>query len=251
MVLVNINHKGGVGKTTNTIHIGAELVNRKKKVLLIDCDNQCDLTSGVGINESEYDIIDFLGRKKEMEISLISDNFHIIAGNLDFQSGNYQRDELIKSIKFYGLDNLYDFILIDVPPTGINSNMVSPAELALCAADFIIIPLQADKFSIKNVLGFITRVMEIAKYNPKMKILGMYFTNILTTTSVFTEYYNGLKEQQGEFVFDTFIRRDMEVVKAAMAGMTIFEYNDKCRASEDFKDLVTEILKKIKKWQKQ
>lgn len=250
MVIVNVNHKGGVGKTTNTIHIGAELVNRGYKVLLIDADNQCDLTSGVGVKEPQFTILDFLNKEKNIVIDYISETFHLLAGSPKFEAPLFNKMELVKSIEYYKLNDFYDFILIDVPPTGVNSNYVSPAELALCAADFIIVPLQADMFSTKNVTGFVQRILGLKQVNPKLKLLGMYFTNVLTTTNVFTDYYDLLKEEQPDYVFDTYIRRDMEVIKASMAGMTIFEYNDKCRASSDFKSLVTEILNRIGQWQK-
>lgn len=250
MKLVNVNHKGGVGKTTNSIHIGAELVNRGYKVLLIDADNQCDLTAGVGVKNPEYTIKDFLEKNKNLKISFISEKLHLLAGSSDFEAILYDRKDLSDSINIFGLDEFYDFILIDVPPTGVNSRYISPAELALCSVDFIIVPLQADMFSIKNVSGFISRILDLKKYNANLRLLGMYFTNVLTTTNVFSDYYNLLKAEQPDYVFDTYVRRDMEVIKASIQGMTIFEYNDKCRASEDFKKLVTEILEKVEKWQK-
>ena len=244
-VLVNLNHKGGVGKTTNTIHIGAELMNRGYRVLLIDADNQCDLTVGVGVKESQYTIQNFLNCEKGYRVATVSEKFHILAGHPNFHANRYDRLALDKAIKHYNLTDFYDFILIDVPPTGINPEATSPAELALCACNYFFVPLQADMFSIKNINAFLGKVLEMRKYNPKMKFLGMYFSNVLTTTSVFKEYYQMLQEQAPDNLFTIYLRRDTEVVKAAILGLTIFEYNDKCRASEDFKNLVSEILSRI------
>lgn len=245
-LLVNVNHKGGVGKTTNTIHIGAELSNRGFKVLLIDADNQCDLTVGIGVQDFSYTIENLLKKDSNYKVTTISNNFHVLAGSPQFYANGYERTALAKAINYFGVMNTYDFILVDVPPTGINPNSVSPAELVLCACDYVFVPLQADMYSIKNINSFLNQILAMEKYNPKMKFLGMYFTNVLTTTTIFTEYYNALKEEAQENIFTTFVRRDIEVVKASINGQTIFEYNDKCRASEDFKNLTTEILERIK-----
>lgn len=246
-ILVNVNHKGGVGKTTNTIHIGAELANRKYRILLIDCDNQCDLTVGIGVQNFPYSVENFLNLDVNYSVATITDNFHILSGSTQFYASNYNRMALDKAIKHFELYKFYDFILIDVPPTGINPHSVSPAEIALCACDYVFVPLQADLYSLKNINGFINQILSMVKYNPKIKFLGMYFTNILTTLNIFDDYYQILKKQAPENVFDTFIRRDAEVIKAAINGQTIFEYNNTCRASQDFKNLVDEILIRIKR----
>lgn len=245
MVLVNVNHKGGVGKTTNTIHIGAELNNRGKKVLLIDADNQCDLTAGVGIEDTGYSIVDFLQKKDNLNFGAIKENFHLLQGNPNFSSAKFNRMELKKSIEAFGIDAFYDYILIDVPPTGVNPDYTSPAELALCSTHWVIIPLNADMFSIKNVNNFVGKILELRKYNPDLKLLGLYFSNVLTTTNVFWDYYKILQEEQAQSMFKTYIRRDIEIVKASIEGKTIFEYNEKSRGAEDFRSFVSEIEAKI------
>lgn len=251
MKIVNVNHKGGVGKTTNTIHIGAELHNRRHKVLLIDADNQCDLTAGVGVKSASYTIKDFLDEApKNIEFSNIAENFHILAGDPEFTSEKYNRHRLWQMLEKYKVADQYDIILIDVPPTGVNPSFVTPAELSLCAVDFVIIPIQADMYSVKNIFGFIEKVLAMKKHNANLHLLGTYFTNVQVNTAVFKEYYELFKTENSNYFFETFVRKDAEVVNASLAGMTIFEYNDKCRASEDFKVLVTEILKKIDLWQR-
>ncbi len=246
MKIVNINHKGGVGKTTNTIHIGAELHNRGYKVLLIDADNQCDLTSGVGINNTTYTIKEFLDNEgKNLRLSSIAENFHLLAGSPDLYADKYNRLDLQKALENSNLDKQYDFILIDAPPTGINPHFVTSAELSICAVDFVIIPIQADLYSIKNVFPFSKKMLDLKKYNSNLKLLGIYFSNAIDNTNVFATCFKKLKDENPKYVFETYIRKDVKVVEAAIEGMTIFEYNDKCRASEDFKKLVTEILEKI------
>ena len=88
-------------------------------------------------------------------------------------------------------------------------------------------------------------MLDLKKFNNRLKLLGIYFSNAIDNTNVFTDCFNKLKEENPNYVFTTYIRKDVKVVEAALEGMTIFEYNDKCRAAEDFKHLVTEILTKI------
>lgn len=246
MKIVNINHKGGVGKTTNTIHIGAELHNRGYKVLLVDADNQCDLTSGIGIKNTTYTIKDFLDEEgKNVRLSNIAENFHLLAGSADLYTDKYNRQALQKAFGFSNLEKMYDFILIDAPPTGINPHFVTSAELAICAVDYVIVPIQADLYSIKNVFPFSKKMLDLKQYNSNLKLLGVYFSNAIDNTNVFSMCYSKLKNDNPNYVFTNYIRKDVKVVEAALEGMTIFEYNDKCRASDDFKKLVTEILEKI------
>ena len=74
----------------------------------------------------------------------------------------------------------------------------------------------------------------------------MYFSNVLVNTNTFIQSYKELREKNDKIVFQTFIRRDMEVIKASYVGKTIFEYNDSSRAADDFRSLVDEILSKVK-----
>ena len=157
----------------------------------------------------------------------------------------YHRQELQKALENSHFDDLYDFILIDCPPTGINPHFVTSAELAICSVDYVIIPIQADLYSIKNVFPFSKKMLDLKKFNNRLKLLGIYFSNAIDNTNVFNDCFNKLKEENPNYVFTTYIRKDVKVVEAALEGMTIFEYNDKCRAAEDFKHLVTEILTKI------
>lgn len=253
MIISNLNHKGGVGKTTNTIHIASAMAEKGLKVLLVDCDNQCDLTFGVGVSEPQYTIIDFLaGNPKEhhekFELVGISENLHILAGNPSFQAGEYKRMDLAKALQnpAYSLRERYNFIFIDVPPAGITPQVVTSAELALCCADYFIVPIEPEMLSIKNLNSFLVKAVGLKQYNPNLKFGGFYFCKVLSNMTFFKDYYSMMSKEYSNSLFQTFIRRDVEVINAVANQMTIFEYNDKCRAAEDYRKLTEEILQKFK-----
>lgn len=252
MIISNLNNKGGVGKTTNTIHFGAALEKKGYKVLFIDCDSQCDLTYAVEATETNYTIVDFLKNStkevhKNFQLTAITDNLHILAGSPDFFASDYKANQLREALKNpnYNLTKNYDFIFIDVPPEKINPKNVSPMEMALSCADYFIVPIECQDFSIKNLDSFINKALEIKKENHQLNFLGFYFTNVLTTQKIFEEYYYPMREKYPNTCFETFIRRDAEVIKATAERMTIFEYNPTCRASEDFQKFTDELLSRL------
>lgn len=254
MIITNLNNKGGVGKTTNTIHFGAALEMKGYKVLFIDCDSQCDLTYAVKADNTNYSIIDFLeGPTKEshpnFQLTAITDHFFALAGSSDFFAGNYDAKALKKALEnpAQNLTQMFDFIFIDVPPEKINPKIVAPMEMALTCADGFIVPIEAQDFSIKNLNLFIDKALNIKSVNQKLHFIGFYFTNILTTTKMFKEYYASMLENYSNICFETYIRRDAEVAQATASQMTIFEYNPNCRAAADYIKFIDEFLVRIKK----
>jgi len=255
MVLTNLNQKGGVGKTTNTIHIGASLSMKGFKVLLIDGDPQCDLSTGTGVDldNAEYTVLELLNgsqtsRHEDFSIIVTSDNFHILPGNPDFDSNLFDRYALKKAINNpnQNLNELYDFIFIDVPPNGISASHIVPAELALCASDFFITTIRPDRYSVENLNRFLGKVFDLQEnYNHSLKFGGIYFSDVLVTKSIFKKYYRDVEETAGNMLYKTYIRQDAEVEKCADLGETIFQFQPNCRAALDYKELSDEFLKKI------
>ena len=141
MIIVNLNRKGGVGKTTNTIHISSVLATMGHKVLLVDADNQCDLSGGCKVRGEEletiYNIVDFLEdnpEDKEEILTEVEKNMFLLAGSKYFDAQKYERTALKKTLK--PLKEAFDFIFIDVPPAEIIATSITPAELALFASDY-------------------------------------------------------------------------------------------------------------------
>ena len=246
MILSLINQKGGVGKTTNTIHLGAGLAQMGKSVLLVDFDSQMDLTHGSGIREPKYDIIDLLtGADKKLVLRQRSNNLSILAGSADLTAGRFERDSL--KVALAPLKDHFDYILVDCPPEGINSFTLSLPEIALNACDNFLIPLFPNEYAVKNSNSFLGRVMKIVQpNNSELTFSGFFFGMVLVTSSKHKKYSQLMGEVAPELMFKTFIRQDSQVEHAVGEGMTIFQFRPNCRAANDYKALTKEFIKRTK-----
>lgn len=239
------NLKGGAGKTTNTIHLGARLAALKKRVLLIDFDKQMDLTAGTGAYENDYNVVDFLEGNGPLSPVQRSKNLFILPGNPNFIASKYTPDVLRNALKPYSKH--FDFVLIDTPPADINEKDLTNAEIALMASTFFMIPIQPTTYSIKNSNSFLGSVhAKVTPKNKDLKFLGFFFSNILVTKKSVEVWRNFMEEKAGDHLFDSFIRTDAQVEEAVDEGLTIFQYNPQCRASLDYMSLTKEFLKRIK-----
>ena len=251
MIIVNLNRKGGVGKTTNTIHIASVLATMGNTVLLIDADDQCDLSGGCNIRDEKLDesfnIVDFLEgnpNDKSEDLTKIEEGLYLLAGSREFDAQKYKRTALQKALK--PLKEAFDYIFIDVPPAGIISTSITPAELALFACDFYICTMYADYFSSKNLNEFLESVDTLKENNNlPLEFIGAYFSNVNPQTKMYRDL-NELMSTQAEGVFfKTYIRRSESVVKASWEGMTIFQYDPNCGVAKDYENLTNEMLERI------
>lgn len=260
MIGVLANQKGGVAKTTNTVHLGACLSNKGFKTLLIDFDSQCDLSHNVGIdiNEEPYSVVDFLEDSKPFTAIEKAPNFFIVPGSNNFVSNKYSLPTLKKILNKknngISINDFFDYILIDCPPSKIVISDVnrkyhySEIELALYASDFFMIPLKADDFSVKNANTFLGKVFKfINKTEIDVEFLGFFFSSILLTENSYKYYSEMFKENSKNLLLNTFIRQDSEVKKAVQLGKTIFQHKPQCRAAKDYIKLTNEFLEITKK----
>lgn len=249
MVVAFINQKGGVAKTTSTLHLGAYLARKGKKVLLMDLDPQTDLSKGLGVYESEYTVIDFL--KNDEPFSLenaqsIEKNLWLIAGYGDLEEVKLSRT-LLKD-KLDVIKDFFDFILIDCQPQKIVKAKLTINEVVLTAVDCLMIPLDANTNSVTGTDDFIQAIERIKfNFNKNLKILGMFFTIVDPRERIFKDYYSYMEEENPELLFKTFIRRDTKLKQAQALGKTIYDFDLKSRACDDFNDFGKEFLARIKK----
>lgn len=242
-----ITEKGGVGKTTSTLHLGAALSEQGYKVLLIDFDTQRNLSFGCKIpKDYPYTIKNLLEMEEGFRVTQKGESLFVLAGDRRLENISVSRQILKEILPVIGKNLNLDFILIDCPPQPLTREK-GLGEIALIGSDYVISPIEAEPYSIdgiKELLPSLKLIQE--KYNPDLEFLGFYFNKVLTNTVNFREYKITAENEAGDYFFNTFIRQDVNVENAKKVGKTIFQISPTSRASIDFKNLTSEILSKIK-----
>jgi chromosome partitioning protein len=242
-----ITEKGGVGKTTTSIHLGASFAENGKKTLLIDFDAQRNLSIGYKISKSfSYTVKDFLnGDLENFALTQKNENLFILAGDRNIESKKYSRDILSKTLKV--LDQLnFDFIVIDCPPRPITEE-IGLGEIALSASDYVISPIEAEEYSIEGINELIPSINRIKeKHNAKLQFLGFFFNKANENTVNFRKYRKIAFNEAKDHFFKNYIRQDMAIERAKNQGETVYVAAPNSRVAEDFRNLVEEIIKKIK-----
>lgn len=241
-----MNHKGGTGKTTSTINIGAGLAKKGLKVLLMDLDSQANLTEGLGIREAEVSVYDSIRESKKLPILHITENLDLVPSSIDLLGAEMEivskigREQIIhKLLKPVRSD--YDFIIIDCPPS-VGLLTVN----AMVASDTILIPLQGEYFAYKGVdrlLGIVKEVRE--NLNDKLEIGGVFITQINPNRILTKTIVEKLTEDLQEKVFETKIRMNVALAEAQLQGQSIFDYAPDSNGAKDYEMLVDEILSKL------
>jgi len=239
------NHKGGVGKTTSVVNIGAGLAKLKRKVLLIDLDPQANLTQSYGINKPDYTIYEALKGEHELKPITINKYLDIVASTLDLSGAEmelsseagreYIFTELIDPIK----DN-YEYIFIDCPPS-LGLLTIN----ALTASDQLYIPLQPHYLAIKGL----TKIIEVKdkvkkRLNKKLEITGVFVTQYDKRKILHRDVVDTINTYFQDKVFDTKVRDNIALAEAPSMGLDIFRYNPKSYGAEDYMKLCKEILKR-------
>lgn len=248
-ILVDINQKGGVGKTTNTIHLGSALAMMDYKTLLIDMDPQCNMTECLNIDPylDQYNINNLLNPKDNtFKIKKRAENLYVVPGDVDFDPNDFKVTDLKNKLNNPSIN--FDFILIDVPPEKIinNNKKTTSCEIALTAADYFLITIFPAISSIRNVEKFVKDVFGLQKkHNKNLKPLGIHFSCVNEKTTLYKKYRKILEEKASNLLLNSIIRRDEEVRKSSDKGLTIFQYNPKSKAAVDYMNFTKEILSLI------
>jgi len=253
-----INQKGGVGKTTTSVNLGAALAEQGKKVLLLDIDPQGNLSThlGIGAKENpenltedptvpEFTIYDVLKGSKTINQVIInrSNNLDIVPGSLflsaaDLELGGVVGRELILKRALEKVRAAYDVVVIDCPPAlGLLSLN------ALAASDEVIIPVQSEYlalYGVRQLLDTIDQVRGI--YNPNLKVGGVLICLHDSRKRLARAVSDTIRAYFGDLVFDTVIRSNVSLAEAPAQGQSIFEYAPKSSGAEDYLSLSKEAL---------
>jgi chromosome partitioning protein len=251
-VIAICNQKGGVGKTTTAVNLGAYLSALGKKVLLVDFDPQANATSSLGVNPSQINKTVYhgvLGNSHPDEIikpSIIY-NFHLVPSaphlaGIMVELVNYpQREYFLRKFLIH-LRHKYDFIFIDLPPS-LSLLTVN----GLVASDEILIPVQAEYYSLEGI-GQLLQTIDLIKKNLgyDLKILGALLTMYDRRAKLSREVEKNLRENFPYYVFKTVIPQNIVLAEAPSFGRPIILYDPNSSGALAYQNLAYEILENYK-----
>ena len=246
-VIAIINHKGGVGKTTSTINIGAGLVKLGKRVLLIDLDPQANLSQSLGIHEPPATIYGAIQGKHPLQPIPVHKRLDVIPSTLDLSGAERELIEQDVKGREYILRELldtvkgsYDYVMIDSPPS-LGLLTVN----ALTSADEILIPLQAQYLALQGLTKLLEIVDKIQKgLNKGLRIGGVFITQYDSRKILNRNVAETIESHFKETVFKTRIRDNVALAEAPTQGQDIFRYNPTSYGALDYLALCKEIVKR-------
>lgn len=250
-VLGVINVKGGTGKSTTSINLGAYLAAFGKRILLIDLDPQANTTIGLGIHldKDHFNIYHALVSEVEpgalikktsiFNLDILPSSENLAGANVElveFKNRELQLKKVLGKVK-----DDYDFVLIDcLPSVGILSIN------ALSASDYILIPVQAEFFALSGLEELLTVVDLVKKYlNPELKILGVVMTMFDKRSQLNRDIINQIHKSFPGYVFNAVIPRQISFAEAPVYGKSILQHDPYSKGARAYRNLAIEVLSKI------
>lgn len=248
-----LNHKGGVAKTTTCANLATALWILGNKVLIIDTDQQCNLSGVLGFSQKEGDptLSDWLKEPVSPPIYIRYDGLEYIPAskalrNMEAELLNKRSRETILARKLEQVKNEYDYIVIDCAPgdSVLNDN-------ALSASDAVIIPTECSGFSLQGMQNLLLAIKEIQQeINPELKIEGYLLVKYDKQTKIAKEVSKYFERQQEVPTLQTKIRKCVKFDESPLGHQTIFEYAPESNGAEDYMRLAEELTgtKRPKNW---
>jgi chromosome partitioning protein len=245
--------KGGSGKTTTALNLGAALSQQGKKVLLIDADPQANLSQSLGIeDEPRFNLYselkkEILAERGQLRDAVVSTamGIDVIPASIDLaiveleMAGLIGREYLINDL-LKPLTETYDYIFIDCPHA-ISLLTVN----ALVASDYVLLPLPGEFLPLKGVYGFMRQFDLIRKkLNPRLELMGMVMTKYDERKQMNVGVKRQLEEKFEGKVFQTVIRTNIQLAKAQEAGKDIFSYDRSSNGAKDYRQLAAELMRR-------
>ena len=260
-IFVVANQKGGVGKTTTVLNLGAAIAQQGKRVLLVDLDPQSNLSSGIGFTKqfdkqswsknqqapykNIYDVLINSIPIRSVFVSTSTPNLFLVPSHLSLAGAEIEmvsmmsRETLLKKA-LTDVKNDFDIAIIDCPPSlgllTING---------LCAGDNLIIPIQCEYFALEGLGQLINTTKLVKSINPSLEIGGIILTMYDSRTRLSSSVVKDVREFFKDLSFNTIVPRNVRLSEAPSHGKTIFEYDEKSTGALAYNNLAKEFLKRF------
>ncbi|MBR4475099.1 MAG: ParA family protein [Alphaproteobacteria bacterium] len=249
-IIAFANQKGGVGKTTTAVNIGASLATIGRRVLLVDLDSQGNAGTGLGFvrtahRQSIYDVLMGLSPVAENILTTAVPNMHILPSSMqladaeveliDMERREYRLRDALAQIAPY-----YDYILLDCPPAlgFITIN-------ALVASNYVIIPMQCEFYALEGITHMMNSIREInTKWNPELEILGILLTMYTKQYGMTHSVEDDVRKKFGDLVFKTVVPRNVRVSEAPSHGKPALFYDFNSSGAQAYLRVATEVITK-------
>ena len=242
------NQKGGVGKTTTVVNLGASLAGADKKTLIIDSDPQANATSALGFPKDPArrtlyqalilgEPMDRIAIGAKMDrLDLVPSDKNLVGATVELvsiENREYRLKELISSIR-----QKYDYILIDCPPS---LDLLTLNSLA--ASDSVLVPIQCEYLALEGVSELLDTLMRLRRtLNPSLAIEGILLTMYDDRTTLSKQVAADLRSFFGTQVFDTVIPRNVRLAEAPSHGMPVIFYDRSSKGAESYLQLAKEVI---------
>lgn len=246
-IIAIANQKGGVGKTTTSVNLGACLAVLGKRVLLVDIDPQGNTTSGIGINKADvkyciYDVVINEVPIIEAVLPTVVDGLSILPATIQLAGAEV---ELVPTMSrevrlrqaLETIRSLFDYIVIDCPPS-----LGLLTLNALTASDAVLIPIQCEYYALEGLSQLLSTIRLVQKHlNTSLEIEGVVLTMLDARTNLGLQVIEEVKKYFREKVYQTIIPRNVRLSEAPSHGLPIVMYDSKSKGAEVYLELAKEV----------
>lgn len=246
-VIAVVNQKGGVGKTTTAINLGAAMVERGVEVLVVDADPQANSTSGLGVDPSRarltvYDLLageaglDEVAMPTESGVWLVPSRVGLAGAEIELATQPEREHRLGRALA--DLTGGFGYVLVDCPPS-----LGLLTLNALAAADEILVPTQCEFFAMEGLAHLMyTQQLVRMSLNPRLEVAGILMTQFDSRTTLSWDVLGEVRRAYPDRVFRTLIPRNVRVSEATSHGQPVTIYDPGCRGAHAYRQLAEEVM---------